>query len=377
MYLSAGAHASPTRLGLALLTLVTLGACERGPGSSLTADGLRVERGSPGSRVSLEHARRRAAGSSGTVAAWAGAGTLGTSRAGHSETLLDDGTVLLAGGGDVRGGVYVTSLASAELYDPKSGKIVPVGPMHDARLRHTATRLANGSVLVAGGASYVNGSTTSIASAELYDPTLRIFSLVGSLGTAREAHTATLMPDGRVLVAGGSSGGPSGGMTFDTAEIYDAAKQTFTNASAPMVSPRRLHTATLLLPTTGMFAATGSLSEKRNSHAATLLGNGRVLVTGGYNDDAAPSTSIGSAEIYAPSVGAFTLVEAMTVPRATHTATLLGSGEVLVAGGQAGASLASVERYSTRCASKVAGSCASSAEAVRSGGAARRGLRGS
>ena len=113
---------------------------------------------------------------------------------------------------------------------------------------HTATLLPNGKVLVAGG--YNSGYLTS---AELYDPASGSWSATGSLNTARQAHTATLLPNGKVLVAGGDNG--SGYLT--SAELYD--------------------------PASGSWSATGSLNTARYFHTATLLPNGKVLVAGGLN----------------------------------------------------------------------------------------------
>ena len=139
-------------------------------------------------------------------------------------------------------------------------------PMGTARHAHTATLLPNGKVLVAGG----QGSSGFVSSAELYDPATGTWTVTGALGNARMGHTATLLANGKVLVAGGGGGG-----YLASAELYD--------------------------PAAGTWTATGALSTARDYHTATLLPNGKVLVAGGYN-----STSpyyLSSVELYDPADG--------------------------------------------------------------------------
>jgi hypothetical protein len=173
----------------------------------------------------------------------------------------------------------------------------------------TATLLPNGKVLVTDGEG---GATGYLASAELYDPATGTFTTTGSLAVARQSPTATLLGNGEVLIAGGwGADGP-----LASAELYD--------------------------PATGTFTVTGSMSVERYGDTATLLGNGKVLVAGGVGG-AAPHAS---AELYDPATGTFTITGSMTVARTSHTATLLGNGKVLVVGGYDGAdSLASAELY--------------------------------
>jgi len=139
-------------------------------------------------------------------------GSLNTARDSHTATLLSNGKVLVAGG---VGGAYLTS---AELYDPASGTWTATGSLNTARGQHTATLLPDGKVLVAGGTLNSNGNN-SLASAELYDPVSGTWTATGSLTTARFVHTATLLPNGKVLVAAGY--GTSYPFDLTSAELSD------------------------------------------------------------------------------------------------------------------------------------------------------------
>ncbi|MEO6059490.1 MAG: kelch repeat-containing protein [Candidatus Limnocylindria bacterium] len=221
-----------------------------------------------------------------------------TARYVHTATLLADGKVLAAGGLPV--GFGRTLLASAELYDSSTGTWSATGSMTTARVYHTATLLADGKVLVAGGGG---GSTPVTASAELYDPSSGTWSATGDMITARSLHSATLLADGKVLVAGGHDPGEA----FASAELYDSSS--------------------------GTWSAIGSLTTARTGHTATLLADGTVLVAGG-NISAELGAPLASAELYDPSTGSWSATGSMTTTRSGHTATLLADGTVLVAGGQ-------------------------------------------
>jgi N-acetylneuraminic acid mutarotase len=268
-------------------------------------------------------------------------------RYGIRATLLLDGTVLVAGGA-LNTEPYV--LASAELYDPSTGSWTATGAMIEARYGYTATLLPGGEVLVAGGSTTIVGSSPfPLATAELYDPRTRTWTAIGSMATARTGHTATLLADGKVLVAGGVAafGDYIPTSPLASAELYDPGTKTWT-ATAGMNEARDGHTATLLLDgkvlvvgggnspastelydsRTKTWTAVGNLTEARSGYTATRLRDGRVLVAGGYG-----AGWLSSAELYDPATGSWTATGGMIQGRASQTATLLPDGTVLVAGG--------------------------------------------
>jgi hypothetical protein len=219
---------------------------------------------------------------------WSATGSMTAGRIRPSATLLANGKVLVAGGDS-----EATSLASADLYDPVTGTWAPTGAMTQARMPDTATLLSNGEVLV-----------TSIGSAELYDPVTGSWAVTGAMVEWRGSATATLLPDGRVLVAGGYSPGIHAS-PLASAELYD--------------------------PVTGSWTATGAMIEARDTAAATLLSDGRVLVVGGCA--LCVGGGMSSAELYDPRSGTWTATAPMLEPRRFFTVTLLSDGTVLAAGG--------------------------------------------
>ncbi|CAF1014859.1 unnamed protein product [Rotaria sordida] len=168
------------------------------------------------------------------------------------------------------------------------------GSMNNARHEHTASLLTNGKVLVAGGN---NGHVLN--SAELYDPSTGTWTITGSLNTTRYGHTASLLTNGKVLVTGGYSGS----IFLNSTELYD--------------------------PSTGTWTTTGNMNSARNFHTASILTNGKVLVSGGYSG----ISIVNSTELYDPSTGIWTTTGNMHNARDGHTASLLANEKVLVAGG--------------------------------------------
>lgn len=271
-------------------------------------------------------------------------GSMTTPRDSHRATLLEDGRVLITGGFDT--GV---PLASAELFDPATSTFSPTGDMTVPRAWHTATRLENGEVLVTGGLNYQNGNINVLSSAEIYDPSIGSFSPIANMTTERTQHTATLLANGQVLIAGGYTTAGQGS-SLSSAELYDPVANSFTPI-ADMTVARCLHTATLLNngqvllaggfdfrdgqgeatasaelynPAPVSFRSTGQMHDERYLHTATLLDNGQVLVAGGTGQ---------SAELYKNSTKKFSATGSMERERRAHTAVLLNDGRVLVAGG--------------------------------------------
>jgi hypothetical protein len=287
---------------------------------------------------------------------WSATGnTLGSHR-GHTATKLLDGRVLIAGGG-----VCPITNATAEVYVPATGKWRPAGILNTQRYHHSAVLLPNGKVLVAGGRTGEYDSGT-LASSELYDPATNTWSYTGSLNTARAFHTMTLLPNGKVLVTGGSDAADG---LISSAELYDPATGKWATV-ASMGTGRASHTATLLPngkvlvaggsgldvalsasaelydPATNTWAATGSMLSPRRFHTANLLPDGRVLVAGGYHQLTGIQTA---SDLYDPATGKWSKTAEMNVDRYKHTATLLKNGTVLAVGGVSNHDQASAEYY--------------------------------
>jgi N-acetylneuraminic acid mutarotase len=276
--------------------------------------------------------------------------SLATARAGHTATLLPSGRVLVAGGGN-----STADLASVEVYDRGTNVWSPAASLAIARDGHTATLLSSGTVLVTGGANAAGGY---LQGTELYDPATNTWSSKGFLAVGRTGHTATLLQNGKVLVVAGTIAGFSDSSYLASAELYNPATGEWSSAGSLAVG-RGGHTATLLQngkvlvaggygtasfvgfsdveiydPTTNSWSAAGSLAVARSSHTATLLPSGKVLVAGGIASDFA--SYLASVELYDPATNSWSPAGSLGQGRGEHTATLLPNGKVLVVGGQSG-----------------------------------------
>lgn len=192
----------------------------------------------------------------------------------------------------------ITVLPSCIGANAESGLVSRTRNMTASRAAHTATLLPDGKVFVAGGFT----GESSLASTEIFDPTTAAFTTAANMSVARTGHTATLLSNGKVLIAGGYNGS-----YLASAELYDPSANTFTPVS--------------------------TMTAARSGHAATLLPNGKVLLAGGVGTG---WTFLSTAEVYDPASNAFTSTGAMLSARESHTATLLNNGRVLIAGGHRG-----------------------------------------
>ena len=192
------------------------------------------------------------------------------------------------------------------------GSITAAAPMLEPRSGHTATLLPNGKVLIVGG---MRRNQDFSKSAEIYDPASGKFQPAGEMSVGRVGHIAVLLRSGKVLITGGWVG--MGGT--DLAELYD--------------------------PATGKFSVIGKMTARRGRPSATLLANGDVLLAGG---EARDNESVATAEIFHVATLSFQATGSMHHPRVSHTATLLNDGRVLIAGGYADSVISSAELYNPK-----------------------------
>lgn len=272
-------------------------------------------------------------------------------RATHTATLLPDGRVFIAGGFKKGPDGYSQIYSrTTEIYAPSSRAFTVAAKMLGERAGHTATLLATGDVLLAGGF----GPHGVLATAEIYSPTKDAFTTVGPMRVPRGAFTATLLDDGTVLLVGGGDG-----VATARTEIYDPATRSFAQGP-PMLTPRLGHTATKLLngevliaggataggnvlasaelydPIAHGFSAVTNMSVARYKHAAALLPDGRVLIAGGSSSDDWKG-QYASVEVFDPRTRAFTKIADLNAKRfkLPSAMILLADGRVLVAGGSA------------------------------------------
>lgn len=296
---------------------------------------------------------------------WSAAPQMPTERvAGHTATVLADGRLLVLGGVKSTGGT-----AAAGVFDPATSTWTSVAPMGTLRSSHAATLLADGRVLVTGGSTVSSGAAQGYvnnASAEIYDPVANTWTATPPMSVARAHHTATLLPDGKVLVVGGEN---ASYLVEGSAEVYDPAANTWSAPRAQPVSPRSQHTATLLpsglvlvaggfdivngllTPSAGAelydpvrhtgtstdihgvtttvvtgqdFVATAAMASTHYGHSATRLADGRVVVVGGNTTQT---------EIYDPTAATWTTQGSTAATHTAHGAALLADGRILVVGG--------------------------------------------
>lgn len=291
---------------------------------------------------------------------WAATGSMIAARRGHTATLLPDGRVLVAGGSTPE-----FAVATAELYDPRTGTWTATGSMLEPRTFHTATLLDDGTVLVAGGTPEAPDGR-SLASAELYDPRTGSWTAVGSMHDRRAAHAATLLLDGRVLVVGGDDVREHTRVGLTSAELYDPRTGAWLETGSTH-GQYSLHDAILMPygqvlvaqgwsfdapsaelydPSTGSWRLTSPMAKPQWGATVTLLQSGTVLVAGGADCNGDPCFT-SRAQLYNPGSDTWTATGSLLGVRKFHSATLLLGGTVLVTGGSDGHAGADWDRLAT------------------------------
>lgn len=285
--------------------------------------------------------------------AWTTKTPMNTPRAFHTATLLNNGKILVAGGRNT------DVVNSCELYDIVNDAWTTVGSLIEARSEPQATLLTNGKVLVTAG----DGIGGTLASAELFDPDTNSWSSAGSMTAKRSRHRQVRLDNGEVLVAGGREfGAPTGHPTLSSVEIYNPANNSW-RAGATMSEAHyssamiKLADGNVLMatggktvegsccgvedhggseiynPNTDSWSSTGQLSTPRRSSSVSILCDGRVLVSGGFEGSDFDSPVTASAEIYDPKLGSWREVGPMLQARTRHSSTLLNDCTILLAGG--------------------------------------------
>ena len=244
---------------------------------------------------------------------WSMTAPMSLGRIGQSMTLLADGRVLVAGGTargteGASGGQTIRPDASAEIYDPKAGTWRATNPMKVARFEHTATALPDGKVLIVGGQGPGDGGKLqALSSTELYDPAADGFVSSSSLSEARTNHAAVLLSDKSSVLVMGGAGGPNADLSLGSAELFDSRSGSWGRVG-PLLQPRTGETATLLSdgrvliaggeqntkgqrrslkssevydPQSREWRSAGDMQCPRSEQAAVLLGDNTVLVVAG------------------------------------------------------------------------------------------------
>lgn len=277
---------------------------------------------------------------------WATTGSLTAARTWPTASRLPNGNVLFAGGEDES---YL-SLASAEVYDPANGTFAATGTMASARETHAAVTLADGRVAVFGGYQGTDTTYGSIAGVEIFDPTSGAWSAAASMSASRTDHTAVRLPDGRVFVAGGYDYTANVGQS--SAEVYDPGTNQWSSAGS-MSGIREMHTASVLSdgrvlvaggdvgdnvgvastelydPAGNSWSAGPSMNGARTGHTATALPGNRIMFNGGYASNAV----VGTPEVFAESDSHFAPQPAGG-GRFGHFALALADTRVVLGGGQ-------------------------------------------
>lgn len=273
-------------------------------------------------------------------AGWTATGNLITARTLHTATLLANGKVLVAGGETPSGSGTVLT-ATCEIYDPATGIWASTGNLITARSRHTATLLANGKVVVIGGSS----GSAATRSVEIYDPTSGSWASAGTLWLGRQGHTVSLLPNGKLLAAGGIFGGTA------VAELYDPATATSEISGSFVITARVNHSAITLQNGKVIVAGgdgiggpfntaeiydlpTGNWNLTGNMVRARNLHATSLLPNGKVLASGDTFSSPNSSELYDPAADLWTLTGNLISGRSEHTSTLLNNGLVLVAGGR-------------------------------------------
>lgn len=234
---------------------------------------------------------------------------MATPRSAHTATLLPNGKVLIVGGETSWARIPDPVSDLAELYDPSNGTFTIVGKLTVERAVHTATLLPDGKVLIVGGNKGRYPNQIIHASAELFDPSNNSFTATGSMQVVRYKHAATLLPDGKVLIIGGSDSRDWQGR-YPSAELFNPTSGSFSLTGNMSIARFKLQLAAVTLPdgkvlvagsgkqaeifdpNSNSFSVTGGMFDTERFYASTtLLPDGKVLVVGGYGTGNPTSTT--------------------------------------------------------------------------------------